>query len=40
MTEFVGLKAKTWAYLMNDGSEHKKSKGRNKKVCNKTETYV
>ena len=40
ITEFVGLKAKTWAYLMDDGSEHKKSKGRNKKACNKTETYV
>ena len=26
MIEFVGLKAKTYAYLMNDDSEHKKSK--------------
>ena len=28
--EFVGLRAKAWAYLMDDGSEHKKS-WRNKK---------
>ena len=27
MIEFVGIRAKTWAYLMDDGSEHKKSKG-------------
>ena len=26
MIEFVGLRAKTWAYLMDHGSEHKKSK--------------
>ena len=25
MKEFVGLRAKTWAYLMDDDSEHKKS---------------
>ena len=31
MTEFVALRAKTWAYLMEDGSEHKKSKGT--KMC-------
>ena len=24
MTEFVGLRAKTWSYLMDDDSEHKK----------------
>ena len=27
MTEFVGLRAKTWAYLMDDYSKHKKAKG-------------
>ena len=25
MKEFVGLRAKTWAYLMDDDSKHKKS---------------
>ena len=35
--EFVGIRAKTWAYLMEDGSEHKK--GKDKKVCNKTGAY-
>ena len=33
ITEFVALRAKAYAYLMEDGSEHKKSK-RNKKMCN------
>ena len=27
MIEFVGLRAKIWSYLMDDGSEHKKAKG-------------
>ena len=27
MTLFPGVRAKTWAYLMDDGSEHKKAKG-------------
>ena len=39
MTEFVALRPKTYAYLMNDGSDHKKAKGT-KKVYNKTKTYV
>ena len=26
MTKFVGLRGKTWAYLMDDNSEHGKSK--------------
>ena len=30
MIEFVGLMAKTSAYLMDDDSEHKKAKGTNK----------
>ena len=25
MKEFVGLRAKTWSYLMDDGNEHKKA---------------
>ena len=39
MIEFVGLRAKTYAYLMDDDSEHKKAKGR-KKVCYTKKTYV
>ena len=27
MKEFFGLRAKTWAYLMDDDTEHKKAKG-------------
>ena len=27
MNEFVALRAKTYAYLMDDGTEHKKAKG-------------
>ena len=38
MIEFVGLRAKTCAYLMDDDSKHKKAKGT-KKVRNKTKTY-
>ena len=37
MTKFVGLRAKTYSYLINDGSEDKKSK-RHKKVCYKKKT--
>ena len=32
MKEFVGLRAKTWAYLLDDDSEHKKAKGTKKKA--------
>ena len=39
MKEFVGLRSKTWSYLMNDGSEHKKAKGT-KQMRDKTGTYV
>ena len=35
MKEFCALRAKTWAYLLDDGSEDKKRK-RNKKMCNIT----
>ena len=38
ITEVVALRPKTYAYLMDDGSDHKKTKGRKK--CNKTKTYV
>ena len=32
ITEFVALRAKAYAYLMEDGSEHKKAKGTKKCV--------
>ena len=32
MKEFVGLRTKTFAYLMDDNSEHKKAKGTKKCV--------
>ena len=32
MKEICALRAKTWAYLMEDGSEHKKVKGTKKCV--------
>ena len=32
MVEFVGLRAKTYAYLMDDDSEHKNTKGTKKCV--------
>ena len=32
MVEVVALRSKTWAYLMDDGSEHKKAKGTKKCV--------
>ena len=32
MKKFCGLRAKTWAYLMDDDSEKKKVKGTNKCV--------
>ena len=41
ITKFVRLRAKTWAYLMDDDSEHKKAKGTKKKNNNdnKKRTY-
>ena len=30
MIEIVGLRAKTWSYLMDDSIEHKKTKGTKK----------
>ena len=38
ITEVVALRPKTYAYLMDDCSDHKKAKG--KKVCNKTKAHV
>ena len=32
MKEFVGLRAKTWSYLMDDDSEQRKTKGTKKWV--------
>ena len=43
MTEFIALRAKTWAYLIEDGSEHKKSKATKKCVIKRRvmfENYV
>ena len=34
----IGLRAKTYSYLIDDCSEDKKSK-RNKKVCHKKENF-
>ena len=38
MIKFVGLRAKTFSYLTDDGSDDKKSK-RHKKVCHKFKHY-
>ena len=35
MTEFVGLRPNTYAYLIDDGNSVKKAK-ENKKMCNRT----
>ena len=37
--EFVGLRAKTYAYLMNDDNEHKKAKERKKCVIKRILTF-
>ena len=39
MTLFLGVRAKAWTYLVDDGSEIKKSQ-RNKKECNKKDIMV
>ena len=36
MTKFVGLRAKTYNYLIDDGSEYKKAKGTKK--CHQKKT--
>ena len=35
MIEFTALRAKVYAYLMEDGSEHKKAKGMKKCIIKK-----
>ena len=37
MTKFVGLRAKTYSYFIDDDSEDKKAKGK-KKMCHKKKT--
>ena len=37
MTEFFGLRAETYSYLIDDSSKDKKAKGK-KKLCHKKET--
>ena len=37
MRKIVGLRAKTYSYLIDDGSEDKKTK-RHKKMCHKKKT--
>ena len=39
MTKFAGLRAKTYSYLIDDGSEYQKANGTNKCVINKFENY-
>ena len=39
MTEFCALRAKAYAYLMEDGSEHKKAKGTEKCIIKREITF-
>ena len=39
MKEFVGLRAKTWAYLMSDDSEKKKAQATKKCVIKRRLTF-
>ena len=39
MKKFIGLKAKTWAYLMDDDSEKKKAQGTKKCVVKRGLTF-
>ena len=39
MTKFVGLKAKTYSYLIDDGSEDKKTKGTKKRVIKRKSKF-
>ena len=36
MVKFVGLRGKTYSYLINDGTEDRKAKGTKKCVIKKT----
>ena len=38
MTKFVGIRAKTYSYLIDDDSEDKKAKGTKK--CHKNKTFI
>ena len=38
MTKFVGLRANTYSYLIDGGSEDKKKQEAKKKVCNEKKT--
>ena len=38
MTKFVGLRGKTYSYVIDDGSKDKKAKGTKKSVIKKTST--
>ena len=40
MTKLVGLRAKTYSYLIDDSSEDKKRTKRHKKVSHKKKTYI
>ena len=39
MIELAGIRAKIYAYLIDDDRGHKKKQGE-KKMCHKTEAYV
>ena len=39
MTKLVGLRAKTYSYFIDEGSEDKKAK-KQKKVCHKKKTKI
>ena len=39
MTEFIALRAKTYAYLLDDDSEHKKSKSAKKCIIKRELTF-
>ena len=39
MTEFIALRVKTYAYLLNDDSEHKKAKGTKKCIIKRELTF-
>ena len=40
MKEFVGVRAKAYAYLMDDGSEHKKTKETKKRIVKRKRRLI
>ena len=40
MTKFIGLRAKTYSYLIDDGSEDKKAKSTKKYVIKKSSLKI